>query len=159
MRGKFLTIIFVLLTFLSGCASTKFYSSSLTKNVSITKTTDSGSAFSSINIHLDIFDVNRACEVKYLGSVDLSNKSTLVGLPVNKNSLLSFRFEGSSFLGSSNSSTSFDTLLMPRKGYQYDVYARYVNGIYNVELFEMKAMRNNKRQIDTRELHECKRRH
>lgn len=156
MKVALTTIVLLGLAILTGCSSTKIYTSSQSKNVFITTTKNSGSTFSSIEILLDVYDINRACEIKYLGSIALTDNNTKVGLPVNKNSLLSFRFEGSSFLGGSSSSTSLDTLLKPRKGYQYDIHARYVNGIYNVDIHEFYNKRSKKRQIDTRELHECK---
>ena len=157
MKRIFLSMLIVCVVHLSGCASTKLYSSSLQDNVDITTRADSGSSFSSVNIVLDIYDVNRTCEIKFLGSVKLSETKTLVGLPVNKNSYLSFRFIGSSFMGGSSSSTSFDTLLKPRKGYEYDIHARYIKGIYNVDILEYRSIKGRKHRVESRELNQCRR--
>lgn len=142
--------------FLHGCASTKYYNSSVNKNLLVTTKKDSGSAFSSIDIYLDVYEVNHVCEAKFLGSIKLSDKQNKVGIAVNKNTLLSFRFEGSSFLGGSRSSASFDTLLKPRKGYLYDINARYQRGIYNVEIHEQHANSGKKHRIESRELNKCR---
>jgi len=157
MKWIFLSILIVYTVHLSGCASTKLYSSSLQDNIAITTRADADSAFSSVNIFLDIYEVNRACATKFLGSVKLYETKTLVGLPVNKNSYLSFRFVGSSFLGGSSSSTSFDTLLKPLKGYEYEIHARYVKGIYNVDILERRGAKGRKHRIESRELNQCRR--
>jgi len=147
----------VFMVLLQGCASTKYYTGTDSKNVVIKKEAESDSAFSSLNVYLDVYDVDSKCNPRYLGSVALKEYKTQLGFPVNKFSLLRFRFEGSSFLGGSSSSTSFDTLLKPRKGYGYEAISRYRRGIYNVTLLEINKARNKKREIEAKELYECNR--
>jgi hypothetical protein len=144
------------LVLLQGCASIKQYPGTHNKNLTIRTTADSGSSFSNVSIFLDVYEVNNRCEAKFLGTAELENKKNRVGIPVGDYSLLSFRFQSSSFWQSSSGSTTFDTLLKPRKGYEYDIYARYVNGIYNVDITEYYKGRK-KRHISPRELHECRR--
>ena len=85
--------------------------------------------------------------------VELDSKKTHVGIPVTKTSLLSFRFHSSSFWSNSSSTITYDTLLKPSQRAKYDIFARYVNNIYNVEITEYRPGRK-KRQIQPRELHE-----
>lgn len=149
MKNVYYIFIVSLIVLIQGCVSTKYFVGTTGNNVVIKKQAESDSAFSSINVYLDVYDVNSQCKIKYLGSVTLDKYITRLGFPLDKYSLLSFRFAGSSLFGSSTSSTSFDTLLKPRDGYEYEFTARYREGIYNVKA------RNKRREIDTKELYEC----
>lgn len=156
MKKLYPILLVCTLMLLQGCASIKQYSTTHKKNLLIRTTADSGSSFSNVSIFLDVYEVNHRCEARFLGTVELDNKKNQVGIPVGDYSLLSFRFQSSSFWQSSSGSTTFDTLLKPRKGYEYDIYARYVNGIYNVDITEYYKGRK-KKQITPRELHDCQR--
>lgn len=149
MKKLYLALMLCTVILLQACASIKPYPSTHKKNLVIRTTADSN-----VHIMLDVYDVNDRCEARFLGTVELGNEKSRVGIPENKYSLLSFRFQSSSFWQSSSSSITFDTLLKPRKGYEYDVYARHVNGIYNVDMSEYYKGRK-KRQINSRDLHEC----
>ena len=139
-----------MLVLLQGCASTKKYTSTHEKNLVVRTVADSGT-----KMFLDIYDVNYRCEVKFLGTVTLDSKKTQVAIPVNKNSLLSFRFHSSSFWSNSSSSITYDTTLKPLKAAKYDIFARYVNNIYNVNITEYRPGKR-KRPVPHRELNECK---
>lgn len=138
-----------------GCSNLKNYPDDLVKNIFVKTKTDSGSFFSSIDSRIDIFDVDKACKIKYIGTVKLDKKKKGVGLQNNKVSYLDFRFISSGFLSSSSSSTSFATLLKARKGYIYDVLVNYEDDLYNVEIWEKRSKREKGHELDTIPLEEC----
>lgn len=149
MKRTYLVVSLIIFALLQGCASTKKYSSPHQENLVVRTVADSGT-----KIFLDIYDVNHLCEARFLGTVALDSKKTRVAIPVTRNSLLSFRFHSSSFWSNSSSSITYDTLLKPRKGHEYDIFARYVNDIYNVDISEYLKGRK-KRLLQPRDLHEC----
>ena len=153
-RRSFFILCFV--TVSVGCSNIKSYPNNLTKNIFIKTKTESGSFFSSVKARVDIFDVDKKCQAKYIGTVDLDEKKKKVGLAKNKISYLDFRFLSSGFLSSSSSSTSMSTLLKARKGYIYDVLVSYVDDLYNVEIWEKRSKRSKGRELDTIPLNECR---
>lgn len=148
---------FVFLGFflLASCSGIKTYPNNLEQNVFISTTTNSGSVFTSINATVDIYRVKPDCTLVYQGTVQLDKPSVTVGLPADKFSYLVFGFASSSFLASSNSSISSETLLKPRRGYQYQIDVSYIDNIYNVELRESSPRKSAWRAIDTVALRTC----
>ena len=148
-------VLFILLSV--GCSSLKTYPDNLAKNVFVKSKTDSGSAVSSVKTRMDIHDVDKNCELQFLGTVRLDEKYKSVGLKVNKLGYLDFVFFTSGFFSNSSSATRFSTLFKPRKGYFYDISVTYIDDIYGVEILEKRSRRSKGREVETRPLHECRR--
>lgn len=140
---------------IAGCSGIKTYPDTPVKNLLIRTEAASGSAFSSMRVALHIHSVDANCRTEYQGTVQLGGSSVEIGIPPEQPSYLVFTFFGSSFLGSSRSSISYDTLLRPRAGFRYDVKASYKNNIYNVEIQEADPRRSRSRAIVRRSLDEC----
>ena len=141
---------------LSACSGIKTYPNNLDKNLVIKTETDSGSFFSSLKASLDIYDVNADCKLDYIGTVKLDQPVIEVGVKPERISYLSFRFNSSSFLNSSSSNVSYDTLVKLRKQYRYDARVRYKNDIYNVEILEYRSANTRGRELAARHLEQCK---
>ena len=154
LRYGLLLVIFSGL--LGACSAVKTYPNNHEKNLLIKTRTDSGSVFSSIEAALDIYSVEKSCQVNYLGTVKLDSPQVSVGIPQDKPRLLSFRFGSSGFFSNASSSISYDTLLLPRKGHHYDINVKYIDDIYNVEIFEKKTAKTAKgKELPQRLLQGC----
>jgi hypothetical protein len=119
---------------LYGCAGVRPYPNTLEKNLRIRTEADSGSIFSSMATAVDIYDVTADCRTEYLGTVDLDSPTVKVGIPPDRLSYLVFVFSRSSFLGSSRSTISHETLLDAHAGSSYDIDVSYAKDIYNVAI-------------------------
>ena len=141
---------------LSACSGINAYPNNIEKNLVIKTETESGSFFSRVKASLDIYDVNPDCKLDYVGTVKLDRPKVEVGIKPGRNSYLSFRFSSSGFLSNSSSNISYDTLIKPRKQYQYDTRVRYKNNIYNVQIIEKLSVKSRGRELVTRHLGQCK---
>ena len=142
--------------FLTGCTGIKTYPNNLEKNLYITTTTESGSFFSSVNASVDIYQVTTDCSLDYEGTVKLDEASISVGIPYDKRSYLVFGFASNSFLAGSSGTTTYETLLTPRKGYSYMVNVSYIDDIYNVQIRVTHPRKKTSRDIDPVGLSDCK---
>ena len=141
-------ILLLLLGTMAACSSNiKAYPNKLDKNLHI-KTN------SSVNTAVDIFQVNPDCSITYSGTVKLNKKDVDIGIPAGRSSYLAFAFSSSDFL-SGESTTSFSTLLRPRKNSKYDIDVSYQDNIYNVVIYERPGA-NKKREIETKDLSACR---
>ncbi|HEY9052167.1 MAG TPA: hypothetical protein VIQ03_11520 [Gammaproteobacteria bacterium] len=154
-RRHLLIAAITAISFLYGCSGLKSYPNNHNKNLQIKTTTDSGSMFSSVKASLHIYSVNTNCEGSYQGTVKLDQPDKAVGIPENKTSYLAFDFDSSTFLGGSSSSISYETLLKPRPGYQYDIEVSYIDDLYNVIIKEMAPNKRSSREIDPIHLANC----
>jgi len=111
----------------------------------------SGGILTSIEAALDIYAVDRACQLEYVGSVDLDKSPRTIGLPVGELRYLVVRFERSSFLAGSSGSIAYETLFVPKKGESYSLAASYRNSIYNVLIHNAAG-----REIESRALADCR---
>ncbi len=152
----YILVLLLLVPLLSNCSGIKAYSNSLNKNLTLKTKTESGSVFSSLNVSLHIHSVDNNCQTGYQGTVKASKGKTAVGLPVGRASYLIFRFDSSSFWANSSSSTSYETLLTPRRGYNYVAKLSYADDIYNVEIEERSRRNSRPRIIESRELSRCR---
>ena len=139
---------------LAGCAGRFAYPNALAKNVRIHTRTDSGSMFSSVRAALDIYRVDAQCKIEYLGSVDLDEPATALGLPPQSTTYLVFEFASASFLANSRSRISYETLFEPVAGSRYDIEVSYLDDIYNVEIRES-ARGGAVSRVDRRDLRDC----
>lgn len=142
----------------AGCSGLKTYPDSGAKNLHVRTEAASGSAFSRMRVAVHIHQVDANCRTEYQGTVQLNEPSVQIGIPPDRLSFLVFSFSGSTFLGGSSSSISYETLLLPRAGYAYDAQASYKDNIYNVAIRESDPRRSAGREIVRRGLDECGRR-
>ena len=136
---------------LAGCSGLKPYAESPEKNLHVRTHTASGSAFSTVRASVDVYRVERGCVAEYEGTVALDNADMTMGVPAGRPSYLVFRFASSGFLGGSNSTISYETLVTPRPDSIYDVRVRYIDNIYNVAIRDEAG-----RQIERQRLPGCR---
>lgn len=141
---------------LTGCSGLRPYQNNLDRNVVIRTVADSGSVFSKAGVEVDIFSVTTDCKTEYLGTVDLNGPSVEVGIPPDRLSHMVFVFSNSSFLGSSQSTISHETLLEARRGHNYDISVNYIDDIYNVAINEKDPRNPDGRKIAVRDISACK---
>ena len=149
------TVLLLSAWFISGCSGLKTYHSDLENNLKITTQTDSGSIFSSLQAAVDIHRVNPDCSTEYAGTVQLDDASKDIGIPTGRSSYLVFVFEKSGFF-SAETSTSYDTLIRPRNGYEYIAEVSYQENIYNVIINEVDTGSRTSREIETRGMYACR---
>ena len=147
-----LSVMFLLVT---GCSGLKTYNSDLEHNLQIKTATDSGSVFSSVQAAVDIHKVNPDCSTAYAGTVQLDDQSKDIGIPSGRSSYLVFVFEKSGFF-SAETSTTFNTLIRPRAGYQYIADVSYQENIYNVIINELGPGSRTQREMETRGMQTCR---
>jgi hypothetical protein len=149
------TALTVTFCFIAGCSGLKTYQSELENNLQIKTQTDSGSVFSSVQAAVDIHKVNPDCSTEYTGTVQLDNSPKEIGLPSGRSSYLVFVFEKSGVF-SAETSTTYNTLLRPRSGYQYIANVSYEENIYNVIINEVDPGNRKSREIEARGMHACR---
>jgi hypothetical protein len=140
---------------LSGCSGIKTYQNTLTNNLHINTETDSGSMFSKVRTAVDIYRVDAECKTEYEGTVQLKKPSVEIGIPSDRLSYLVFVFANSGFFSNSSSMMSYDALLKPRAGYNYDVKVTYIGNIYNVVMHETHPRNKKGREIELKGLNAC----
>jgi len=150
-------IIGLLLAFslLAGCSGIKTYQNTPDKNLHIKTETDSGSMFSKVRAAVDIYRVGPDCKTEYEGTVQLKKPSVDVGVPSGRLSYLVFVFASSGFLSNSSSTITYNTLLKPRVGYNYDIKVSYIDDIYNVVIWETHPSKKKSREIELKDLNAC----
>lgn len=142
---------------MAGCSGIRPYPNDLAKNMRIQTETKSGSVFSSLRASVDIYKVDKNCQVDYQGTVRLDKPSVMVGMPQNKLGYVVVRFNSSCFLCGSSSSMRQEILLKPRRGYNYDVKVKYIDDIYDVRIMEKHPQKSKKgRELEHRDLNDCK---
>ena len=153
-----LSRIVVLILFaglITGCSGLRPYVSDYEKNLYITTRTEANGFLTSVDAAVDIYSVNSDCARQYQGTVDLRKTSVAVGLVPNTLSYLSFTFESSAFLANSHGTMSYDTALVPRDGYDYDVSVSYIDNIYNVTIRERNPSGGESRELVATLLESC----
>lgn len=149
------TAIALMISFISACSGLKTYDSDLAYNLQISTDTDSGSMLTGIRTAVDIHKVNPDCTTEYAGTVKLDEETSEIGIPPGRSTYLVFVFEKSG-LFSASTSTSYDTLIRPRTGYQYTAKVSYHDNIYNVLLNEIEPGKKQGRKISTRNMKTCR---
>ena len=141
--------------FLAGCSGLKPYPDNLTRNLDIHTRTESGSIISNTRASLDVYSVGTGCIAEYEGSIALSASTVSVGLPANRPSYLAFRFNSTSFLASSSSVTSYNTLFTPRQDQRYNADVSYIDNIYNVVIREKSSATPADGVVEPKDLRAC----
>lgn len=152
MRVKFILLL-AALGLLSSCASTKVFEDQSSKNITIVVEKEKGSVFNSKEVAVEVWRLQADCETSLLGVVETDASSFKIGVKPGQLTYINFRFFSTGMFSNDNSMT-YGTLLTPKKGYSYKLKASYIEGIYNLEIFEMKPGRKSK-QIETRHYSEC----
>ena len=150
-----LTVLTFTVLFISGCSGLKTYHSELENNLQITTQTDSGSIFSDVQAAVDIHKVNPDCSTEYAGTIQLDDSSKDIAIPSGRSSYLVFVFEKSGFF-SARTSTTYNTLIRPRNGYQYIAEVSYQENIYNVIINEVDPGNRTRHEIETRGMYACR---
>ena len=140
---------------LVGCSGKYTYPNTLAKNLYIQTETESNSIFSSVRAALGVYQVDDQCKIEYQGTVDLDGRPVSVGIPSGRPSYLVFEFASSSFLANSRRSISYETLLLPVAGRDYDIKVSYMDDIYNVEIRESRPGYAVVRNIERKDLRAC----
>jgi hypothetical protein len=155
MMNRHIFVLLLVFSLLTGCWGVKTYPNTLYKNLHIKTETDSGSMFSKVLTAVDINRVDADCKTEYEGTVQLKNRSIDVGIPSGRLTYLVFVFASSGFLSSSSSSITYNTLLKPRVGYNYDINVSYIDDIYNVVIRETHPRKKKGREIELKDLNAC----
>ena len=150
---KYLSIIFVLFL-LGGCANTRPYPNTASKNLHISTYKQNASLLTAIDANLHIYQVENGCQKRYLGSVDLENSNSInLGLPKNRWLMLSVEFGYSSIGFSGQIQENY--FLKPRKGYRYSMKVMHYQKVYNVEIFEINLQTGQQREVYIRHINGC----
>jgi hypothetical protein len=152
-KTEYLVIAFmaVCLIMLSACSGLRPYANTMEKNLLVRTKTDSGSFFTSVKSRVDIYAVDDACKLTYLGTIDLKKKEVPIGILNSSPTYLDFVFSKSNFLANASGSTSFDVYLTPRSGYEYLAEASYLEGIYDVTIKEKKIGSNTMKELEMKD--------
>lgn len=140
---------------LAGCSSITPYPDTLPENMRVQTMIDSGSMMTSVIADFDISRVNAQCQTDYQGRVHLDKPEVRVGLAADQPLYLGFVFTSKGFLSSSTSSVFYDTLLIPRTGYEYVAQVRYVRSVYDVVIRETRPGSTVSRVVERRPLSAC----
>ena len=141
--------------FFAACSGLKAYQNTPDNNLHVRTAADSGSWFSSIRAAVDIHRVTPDCKTEYEGTVQLSRPTIDVGIPPNRWSRLVFVFASSSFLANRIGTMTYETLLKPRSGYQYEAQVTYKDNMYNVVVRETHPSSSVSREIEHKDLRAC----
>lgn len=154
MKTTWLPLLSALM--LAGCSGMKTYPDVANKNVHLRTKVVDGSVMTSMHAGLDIYTVDAKCETIYVGTVELDKPAVDIGIPPGQLTYLMFVFSSKGMLGGVNSATTYETLLRPRAGYEYRAEVRYVDDIYNVDLFESQPGKKGGRELEPRRLENCR---
>ena len=133
---------------LTACGGGKLYKSDLPANLKVTTNIEK------VTVSLGIYAIDNRCQTTYQGSVVLKGKTTELGVATGKPLYLATTFSSSSFLGGS-SSTSYEMAMTPRPGYRYELALRYIDNIYNVQMFEIAKKSGKRRELESQPLPQC----
>lgn len=139
----------------AGCFEIKTYPNALDKNLHVHTTTDSGSWFSRVCAAVDIHRVGENCVLDYVGTVQLADSKTDVGIPPNRWSYLVFVFDSSSFLANRSGTITSEMLLKPHAGSHYEIAVRYKDDMYHVKILETLPHQSAAREIEPLPLGTC----
>ena len=117
--------------FLADCSGMKPYQNTPDKNLHFHTAAESGSWFSSVRAAVDIHRLTADCRTEYEGTVQLNRPTVDLGVPPERWSRLVFVF-----LANRSGSMTYETLLKPRSGYQYEIDVTYRDDMYNVVVRE-----------------------
>jgi hypothetical protein len=128
---------------IAGCSNIKTFPSTADKNLQV-RTKVSG-AVTTLQVH----SMKGGCVVDYLGTVDLKNGETLVGVTPDQPVDLIFLFTTYRF-GGGGGMLPYTTVFTPRLGVHYVADVSYADRIYNVSIHEIGSRGVLGREIERR---------
>lgn len=128
-RAACLLVLFLLI---AGCSNIKTFPSTADKNLQV-RTKVSGAV-----ANLQVHGMRGGCVVDYLGTVDLKNGVTQVGVTPDQPVYLVFLFTTYRF-GGGGGMVPYTTIFTPRAGAQYVADVSYADRIYYVSIHEVGA--------------------
>jgi hypothetical protein len=141
---------------LGGCSGMKTYPNDLAvKNLNVRTATSSGSLLSSVRAELDVHSVDAACRTQYVGTVELDQASTALGIPADQASYLVFNFLSSSLLGGERGRITRTLFIRPHAGQRYEIDVTYRDNLYDVALRE-RLPRGGVRTMPLLDLNACR---
>jgi hypothetical protein len=140
----------------AGCADTRPYQATPDNNVRFTAAVKSGSWLSSVAASVHIHSVDHVCRTHYRGTLPLGRSALVTGIPAGETSYLVIAFDSSSFLANSRSSISYETMLTPRPGYDYEIAVKYVDDTYDATIREVHRRSQAKRDLRHEPLTACR---
>jgi hypothetical protein len=146
--------IVLLAALVAGCSGLRAYPDRADKNLSVRTELKSGSIMSTVRAALHVHRTNSKCETQYVGTIELTEPLTRIGLPAGELSYLVIRFGSSSLLGASSRTLTFDTLLRARAGHTYDINVGYADDVYDVSIREI-GPRSSAKEIPRSDLKAC----
>lgn len=136
MHFTFRTACLLALIFITaGCSNIKPYPSTADKNLQI-RSKVSGTFLREVKAVLQIHSMKGGCVVDYLGTVDLKEGLTQVGVAPGQPVYLIFLFNISSFAGG-GTMMPYTTVFTPRSGTRYMADVSYSDSIYYVSIHEL----------------------
>src|SRR4030067_307939 len=148
---------------LCGCSGLPPYEDNFPANLNIKTRLSSPSVLytapltGNFKADLHVNGVDRRCQKNYRGSVKLGGAAGSVGIPADQPSYLVFEFSGRSYVTrQANASSTYATLLMPRRGYQYDVEVAYADEMYSITVHERNPRGGPRREIERQPFSACK---
>jgi hypothetical protein len=154
---KFLSRCIVLLAcaWLAACTSVRTYPTDGPFNFQLQATTESGSFLRDVTVAVDIHRVTSDCGLEHLGRRQLGDTVQELRLPVGVQLYLDFIFLKSGRWVNDASLVRHDTLLTARAGHRYTAQVRYLNGLYEVVVYEAAPGQVQARVVERRQPDRC----
>ena len=141
---KIFTLALILMLVQSACSSVKTYNDLADKNLVFKTIIDDD-----VKVAIDIYRVDNACKLSYLGTHNIEQEITKAGLPQDTSLFLVVRFSKSSFLSSSSSSLSQEIYLFTSRAYRYQLDLSYEDAIYDVQIRSINRKTGKSKIIET----------
>jgi hypothetical protein len=139
---------------LAGCSGLRDYANEYEKNGVIRVRTDPGTLLSKRAIDLNLYTIDTACNATYLGSLQLSNASIDLGLPLDHRVLLAYVFSRSAIIGTSGT-TVIEMILTPRRGHRYEFDVSYLKAGYTATGLDFAPGESQGNYIEHSRLRDC----
>lgn len=149
---KCLSFVIIFASLVTGCSNVKPYKSTLPVNLSIKAQTESD-----VTPTVDIYAVDKVCQLTYQGRVEVTGKLKKVGITENKPSYLVVNFAKSSFWSGQSSSMSSEVMLSAKPGYSYQMDLSYLDAIYDIKLESTHLKSGKTRPVEPAGLGDCDR--
>ena len=130
--------------FLIGCSAVRPFHEAPERNLHVRVKLKDDDA--KIRADLDLFAKVDKCNDSYIGSVELNKPVMDIGLPIGKELHLTYSVTRNSFSGGRRT-LNFLSSLTPRPGYEYYADLSWVDGMYNLEVFESQGRGKGKHRI------------
>ena len=148
-------VFLVVIGLVSGCSSVPKYPNAFAKNVTINMKLgdeDQGGLFTSVDVAVGVNDIVSGCETSYQGYVELKQGENKLGLAPGKPTYVMIEIARNSY--GSGGSFGRGTVLTPKQGSQYVIDFNYVDGMFDLNVYELK--KNKKIELPLIPLPACK---